>query len=186
MLIRRTDRRYTKAAAMRVYVPSTLPALQEAYGSGELVPAGAGPAVAYAVTPGLREWYVSDDAEELEYAALRGAAQESLRLLAADPGAARRRVVVAAEVPEGSVAPANDGEGADEAPGEVRVTGPLPLAKAAAVHLDAADAESEVAAAAEAFGAAEAGDEAAMSLLDRADDHELLWYAVQEIPHLTG
>ena len=69
---------------MRVYVPLTLPGLAEAYRTGEL---GAGPLVAYAVTPALREWYVSDDIEELEYAALNRAALASLRLLAADPPA---------------------------------------------------------------------------------------------------
>ncbi|MET8772674.1 hypothetical protein ABZV94_38345, partial [Streptomyces sp. NPDC004658] len=75
---------------MRVYVPLTLPALAEAYKTGEL---GTGPFVAYAVTPALREWYLSEDIEELEYAALGRAALASLRLLAADPGAVRRRVV---------------------------------------------------------------------------------------------
>lgn len=67
---------------MRVYVPLTLPGLAEAHKTGEL---GSGPLVAYAVTPALREWYLSDDIEELEYAALSRAALASLRLLAADP-----------------------------------------------------------------------------------------------------
>ncbi|NDZ86897.1 hypothetical protein G3I23_15230, partial [Streptomyces sp. SID10115] len=84
---------------MRVYVPLTLPRLAEAHEAGEL---GPGPLVAYAVTPALREWYVSDDIEELEYAALNRAAAASLRLIAGDPGAARRRVVVAADVPDGA------------------------------------------------------------------------------------
>ena len=56
---------------MRVYVPLTLSGLAEAYKTGEL---GAGPLLAYAVTPALREWYLSDDIEELEYAALNRAA----------------------------------------------------------------------------------------------------------------
>ncbi|WP_239076239.1 hypothetical protein, partial [Streptomyces sp. SID9913] len=84
---------------MRVYVPLTLPGLAKAHESGEL---GDGPLVAYAVTPALREWYLSDDIEELEYAALNRAALASLRLLAADPGAPRRRVVVAVDVPDRS------------------------------------------------------------------------------------
>lgn len=67
---------------MRVYVPLTLSGLAEAYKTGEL---GTGSFVAYAVTPALREWYLSDDIEELEYAALNRAALASLRLLAADP-----------------------------------------------------------------------------------------------------
>ena len=68
---------------MRVYVPLTLPGLAEAYKTGEL---GAGPLVAYAVTAALREWYLSDDIEELEYAALNRAALASLRLLADGAG----------------------------------------------------------------------------------------------------
>ncbi|WP_432430917.1 DUF6912 family protein, partial [Streptomyces reticuliscabiei] len=64
---------------MRVYVPLTLPGLAEAYKTGEL---GVGRFVAYAVTPALREWYLSDDIEELEYSALNRAALASLRLLA--------------------------------------------------------------------------------------------------------
>ncbi|MBL0781655.1 hypothetical protein G6541_33145, partial [Streptomyces albidoflavus] len=85
---------------MRVYVPLTLPALAQAHRAGEL---GPGPLTAYAVTPGLREWYVSDDIEELEYAALTRAAHGSLRLLAADPDAVRKRVVVAVDIADGAV-----------------------------------------------------------------------------------
>ncbi|MDF3143713.1 hypothetical protein PBV88_21095, partial [Streptomyces sp. T21Q-yed] len=84
---------------MRVYVPLTLPGLAEAYKTGEL---GTGPLVAYGVTPALREWYLSDDIEELEYAALNRAALASLRLLAAESRAVRRRVVVAVDVPDGA------------------------------------------------------------------------------------
>ena len=105
---------------MRVYVPLTLPGLAEAYKGGGL---GAGPLVAYAVTPALREWYLSDDIEELEYAALNRAAQASLRLLAADAGAQRRRVVVAVDVPDGA-AVADPDRGLDpSALGEVRIAG---------------------------------------------------------------
>ncbi|WP_217166918.1 hypothetical protein [Streptomyces sp. AC512_CC834] len=168
---------------MRVYVPLTLSGLAEAHRTGEL---GTGPLVAHAVTPALREWYLSDDIEELEYAALNRAALASLRLLAADSGAARRRVVVAADVPDGAVA-ADPDRGADPAaPGEVRLAGPLPLAEAASVHVDAADAEADVTAAAEALAAADGGDDDARFVVDGAEDHELLWYATQEIPGLVG
>ncbi|MFF0228033.1 DUF6912 family protein [Streptomyces sp. NPDC004629] len=168
---------------MRVYVPLTLPGLAEAHRTGEL---GTEPLVAYAVTPALREWYLSDDIEELEYAALNRAALASLRLLAADPDAPRRRVVVAVEVPDGAAMPDPD-RGLDPAAlGEVRVTGPVPLAKAAAVHVDAADAEDDVAAAVTALPAADDGDDDAQFVVDGAEDHELLWYATQEIPALVG
>ncbi|MDX2896640.1 hypothetical protein PV439_35690, partial [Streptomyces scabiei] len=40
--------------------------------------------------------------------------------------------------------------------------------------------------AAEALGAADQGDDDAQFIVDGADDHELLWYATQEIPNLVG
>ncbi|MFI9724321.1 DUF6912 family protein [Streptomyces sp. NPDC052396] len=166
---------------MRVYVPLTLPGLAEAHQAGELGPA---PLDAYAVTPALREWYLSDDVEELEYAALGLAAQGSLRLLAGDAAAPRRRVVVAVDVAESAVTPCQD-SGADQAePAAVRLAGAVRLAKAASVHVDADDAEADVAAAAAALDAAEQGDEDARFTVDGADDHELMWFAVQEIPNL--
>lgn len=168
---------------MRVYVPLTLPGLAEAYKTGEL---GAGPLVAYAVTPALREWYLSDDMEELEYAALSRAALASLRLLAADPDAPRRRVVVAVDVPDGAAAADPDRALDPAAVGEVRVTGTVPLARSAAVHVDAEDAEADVSAAAGALAAADAGDDDAQFVVDGAEDHELLWYATQEIANLVG
>ncbi|MFJ2651951.1 DUF6912 family protein [Streptomyces sp. NPDC087420] len=168
---------------MRVYVPSTLPGLAEAHKTGEL---GPGPLTAYAVTPGLREWYVSDDIEELEYAALNRAAAASLRLLAADPAAARRRVVVAVDVPD-KEAVSDPDRGLDSAGlGEVRIAAAVPLAKAAAVHVDADDADTDVSAAAAALGAADHGDDDAQFVVDGAEDHELLWYGVQEIDRLIG
>jgi len=169
--------------AMRVYIPTTLAGLAEAYKAGEIGPA---PLDAFAVTPSLREWYVSDDIEELEYAALTRAAQASLRLLALYPDVARRRVVVAVDVADGEVRHDPD-RGLDPAAlGEVRLAGPVPLTKAAAVHLDADGAEDDVRTAAAAVGAADTGDDDAQFTVDGAEDHELLWYATQEIPNLIG
>ncbi|MER5212880.1 hypothetical protein ABT063_20455 [Streptomyces sp. NPDC002838] len=168
---------------MRVYVPLTLPGLAEAYRTGEL---GSGPFIAYAVTPALREWYLSDDIEELEYAALNRAALASLRLLAADPGAARRRVVVAVDVPDGAATADPDRALDPAALGQVRVAGSVALAKAASVHVDSGDAEADVTAAAEALAAADGGDDDAQFVVDGAEDHELLWFATQEIPNLVG
>ncbi|MFD5324345.1 DUF6912 family protein [Streptomyces sp. NPDC127092] len=168
---------------MRVYVPLTLPGLAQAHKAGEL---GPGPLTAYAVTPALREWYVSDDIEELEYAALNRAAAASLRLLAGDPEAARRRVVVAVDVPDKDAVVDPDRGLDPSALGEVRIAAAVPLAKAAAVHADADDAEADVSAAADALGAADQGDDDAQFVVDGAEDHELLWYGVQEIPALLG
>ncbi|MEZ0094341.1 hypothetical protein [Streptacidiphilus sp. EB129] len=172
---------------MRVYVPTTLNALAQAHADGIL---GTAPLRAYAVTPALREWYLSDDIEELEYAALVRAAQSSLRLLAEDAKAPRRRVVVALDVPDQVVALRVDAEHQDAAAelGAVTLTETLRLAKAAAVHADADDPEvcEDVAAAAEAVAAADAGDEDARFTVDGAEDHELMWFATQEIPSLLA
>src|SRR5579875_471932 len=85
---------------MRIYLPTTTTGLRELLVTGAVGPA---PLTGFAVTPALREWYLDDDAEALEYAAFSEAARGSLRLLDADGSAARRRVVVAADVPDGSV-----------------------------------------------------------------------------------
>ncbi|AXI77787.1 DUF6912 family protein [Peterkaempfera bronchialis] len=167
---------------MRVYVPTTLNGLAAAHAAGQLGPA---PLRAYAVTPALREWYLSDDIEELEYAALVRAAQSSLRLLAADAKAPRRRTVVALDVPDKAVLLDTGAEYQDQASlGLVRLADPAVLAKAAAVHVDGADAEEDVAAATAAVEAADRGDDDARFTVDGAEDHELLWYATQEIPTL--
>ncbi|MGN9794015.1 DUF6912 family protein [Streptomyces sp. NPDC054847] len=168
---------------MRVYVPLTLPGLAAAHKAGEL---GPGPLTAYAVTPGLREWYVSDDIEELEYAALSRAAAASLRLIAGDPDAARRRAVVAVDVPDQDAVADPDRVLDAGALGEVRVARAVPMSKAAAVHVDADDAVDDVAAAVAALGAADHGDDDAQFTVDGAEDHELLWFGVQEIPNIVG
>ncbi|NEA05546.1 hypothetical protein G3I28_40590, partial [Streptomyces sp. SID10116] len=69
---------------------------------------------------------------------------------------------------------------------EVRIADALPLAKAAAVHVDSGDAEGDVAAAASALGAADQGDDDARFVVDGVEDHELLWFATQEIPGLIA
>ncbi|MCZ7414566.1 MULTISPECIES: DUF6912 family protein [unclassified Streptomyces] len=171
---------------MRLYVPLTLPRLALAHRQGELGPA---PLTAFAVTPALRAWYVSDDLEELEYAALGRAALSSLRLLAAEPDAPRRRVVLAADVADRAVTWDDEdaGEGSGEAAGalgRVRATGAIALSKVAALHVDAEDAAVDVDAAARALSAADAGDEDARFTVEGADGHELLWYATQELDQL--
>lgn len=168
---------------MRVYVPLTLAGLAEAHTAGEL---GPGPLTAYGVTPSLREWYVSDDIEELEYAALSRAAAGSLRLIAGDPGAARRRVVVAVDVPDREVSADPDPALDARSLGELRITSAVPLRLAAAVHVDSDEALDDVTAAVDALGAADHGDEDARFTVDGAEDHELLWYGVQEIPAIVG
>ena len=86
---------------MRVYLPCTLSALAGLLASTDIgQPAAGQPLRGFAVTPALREWYVSGDLEELEYAAMMQAARASLRLLLEDPDAPPRRVVLAVEIPD--------------------------------------------------------------------------------------
>ena len=164
---------------MRVYLPTTLAALGSALVAGEVGPAPVG---GFAVTPALREWYVGGDLEELEYIAMTMAARASLRMLHEDTGAARRRVVLAAELADGMVSAAN---GFDK-PGEVTVILPVPLRDVVSGHVDAPDAEADIDAAAAALPAADKGDSDAKFVVDGAEGHELLWYATQELIYLIG
>jgi hypothetical protein len=168
---------------MRVYIPTTLTDLAAAYAAAELGPESIR---AHAVTPALREWYLSDDREELEYAALMRAAQASLRRIAADPAAPRRRVVLAVDVPDPAVQSDRAAEQLIAGLGAVLVSGTVPLRLVASVHVDAEEAEKDVTAAVDAVAAADAGDDDAQFTVDGAEDHELLWYASQEIPELLG
>ncbi|MET7393544.1 hypothetical protein ABZS66_08635 [Dactylosporangium sp. NPDC005572] len=162
----------------RVYLPATLAQLAVLRESGELPP----PAEAHAVTPALREWYAEGDEEELEYVAFTRAAQAALRLLRHDGKAPRRRVVVSADLP-GAALTMN---GLDLGSSRVEVGGKVPLRVVAAIHVDGADAEADVAAAAEVVEEAEAGDPDAQFTVDGAEDHELEWYDPSELDQLVS
>lgn len=156
---------------MRVYLPSTMTGLRRLLHEGSLADV---PLPAYAVTPQLREWYAEGDDEELEYAALSLAAQASVRLIDADADAPRRRVVVVAEA--GVTEPRPDVDRA-----AVRVPEAVPLARVQAVHVDDPAAVPDVTAAADAVIAADLGSQDAAFEVERAQGHELQWYATQEI-----
>jgi hypothetical protein len=162
---------------MRVYLPSTLPDLANILAKGE---AGTVPLRAFAVTPALREAYASGDEEELEYVAMLAAARQSLRLLDADIDAPRRRVVLAADVPDAQVS----WQAYDDEPATVQVGAPVPLTAIAAGHVDELDAVPDVTAAADAVAAADLGDDDASFTVDSAEAHELAWYATQELQYL--
>jgi hypothetical protein len=160
---------------MRVYLATTMSGLAKL-----LTDESVAMPLAHAVTPALREWYVEGDAEELEYAALTAAARASLHELAADSGAPSRRVVLAADVPDAAARPAPDVERA-----AVRLAGPVPLADVVSAHVDDAEAADDVRRAVAALGAADAGDEDAQFVVDGVEDHELGWFAAQEIGPLV-
>ena len=158
---------------MRVYLPSTLTVLRVLLDSGVV---GGAPLPAYAVTASLREWYAEGDDEELEYAALHLAAKASVRLIDADPDAVRRRVVVVADVPVAEVTPVPHVDRA-----AVKVASEVPMRLVQAVHVDDPDAVGDVTVAADAVVEADLGSEQAAFRVERAEGHELQWYAAQEI-----
>lgn len=163
---------------MRVYLPATLPVLARLLRTGEIGPA---PVRGFAVTPALREWYASGDLEELEYVAMMHAARTSLRMLADDPLAARRRVVLAADVPDDQV----DHDGGFDEPTVVEIRAPVGLDRVVSGHVDDLLAVTDIEEAVAALPAADKGDDDAQFVVDGAEGHELLWYASQELPHLA-
>jgi hypothetical protein len=163
---------------MRVFLPSTLPdvaELRRRHATGPFSVRG------FAVTPALREWYSSGDIEELEYVALMQAARASLRLLLADADAPRRRVVLAAEVPEDKVVSI---AGFNE-PALVEIKTPVTLNDVVSAHIDDPLAAGDIAAAVAALPAADSGDDDAQFAVDSAEGHELMWYAAQELADLA-
>lgn len=163
---------------MRVYLPATLLTLACLLRAGEIGPA---PVHGFAVTPALREWYASGDLEELEYVAMTHAGRASLRLLAADPAAPRRRVVLAADVPEGLVGH----NGGFDDPTAVEISAPVTVNQVVSGHVDEVLAVTDIAEAVAALPAADQGDDDAQFVVDGAEGHELLWYASQELAYLT-
>lgn len=169
-----------------VYIPATLPMLAQLVADGSLWPVSG---TAFALTPRLREAYAEGDDDELADVALREAALASLRLLAA--GAAGeaggggessappppRRAVLAAEVKDVTYRPDLDDA-------VVRLSGPVPIDDVIAAYVDNAAAEPAVARAIEAVDAADLGDEDADLIVGDAQDHDLAWYANQELPFL--
>jgi hypothetical protein len=160
---------------MRVYLPATLPTLTRWIAAGRSSP---GPG--HAVTPTLRESYREGDEEEMEYIAQLDAARSALDLLADDVDAPRRRVVLAADVPDLDVAVEPDGANRSA----VTVGTPVPMSSWASALVDDEDSEAVVSAAVTALGAAAAGDDDAAFLIDEAGATELGWYGIQELRHL--
>lgn len=193
---------------LRVYVPATVAMLRELVVDRELRAVND---TAFAVTPALREAYASGDDEELAEVAMGEAARASLRLLAdgqagfelggedagaeiidvvdpadadapapAAPASRRpvfRRAVIAADVTDAILRPDLDDA-------VVRLTGPIPYDRIASVHVDLVDAEPAVAKAVDVIDAADMGDPDAEFVLGDAEDHQLAWYATQEVPFL--
>lgn len=159
---------------MRVYLPATIDMLRDLVASGEFTPVNG---TGFALTPALRESYTSGSTDELEYVAQLDAARASLRLIAAGEAGPPRRVVIAADAEDAQLRPDLDHA-------VVRLPSPVPMSAIAAVHVDAEAAEDAVRAAAKVIDAADLGDDDAEFILGDAEDHELAWYAPQELPFL--
>ena len=165
----------------RIYLPTTLNLLRIATESDSRLVGGHGERdglPAHAVTSAVREWYTEGDSEELEYAALLDAAEASLRLLAEDDTAPRRRVLLAADVEDALVMHAIEPRWRSS----VVVAGGVVLSAVVSVHLDEEDARPSITAAAEAVAAADAGDEDAKFAMEGSEGFDLLWYDITELP----
>jgi len=154
--------------------------LQQLVADGSLWPVSG---TAFAVTPTLREAYAEGDEDELADVALREAALASLRLLAAadaqgaEVGLVPRRAVLAAEVDDVKFRPDLDDA-------VVRLGAPVAIEQVLAAYVDNASAEPAVTEAIEVIDAADLGDEDADLVVGDAQDHDLAWYANQELPFL--
>jgi hypothetical protein len=150
-------------SAVRVFLPLTTADLALLHATGWLPPRPG-----HAGTDLLRDQAPDEDQDDRDYRAMTFAAADSLRLLAADPTGRPRRVVLAADVAvEDLTGPRERSD-----PTRVELSAPVRLAQVAAVHVDDPAAADAVRAAAAAL------DPAAL------DEHELQWYATQEIPDL--
>ncbi len=149
---------------MRVYLALTGADLR-VLAAGERL---AAPRAAHAVTGELRAAHPGSDEEELEYAAMTAAAWDSLQLLGKSADPFGRRAVLAADVPDRDARPAGG-----EVPSAVAIDSAVGLEQVAAFHVDGDDAGA-------ALARAVAGD------LDALQEHELLWYARQELAALLG
>ena len=175
---------------MRVYIPATLAMLQRLV-ADQLLHALSG--TAFAVTPTLRESYAEGDEDELSEVALREAALASVRLLAAESGGQERsdrgidedgggelplrRAVLVADVEGATLRPDLDDA-------VVRLSGPIAIGDVIAAYVDNATAEPAVSAAMDVVDLADLGDEDAELTVGDAMDHDLAWYATQELPFL--
>ncbi|ADD41555.1 DUF6912 family protein [Stackebrandtia nassauensis] len=161
----------------RIYLPATIAVLRELRDAGKYRAERA-----HAVTPGLREWYTEGDLEDLEYVAFTRAAQDSLWLLRADTAAPRRRAVVSADVADTEVSTTGGELGASD----VSLLAPVSLSAVAAIHVDGAEAETDVTVAVGALSAASDGDADLQFIVESVEDHELEWYDPTELDQLLG
>lgn len=168
----------------RIYVASTFAALRGLLRGEELA---AAPVRAFAVTASLRKDYEDHDDEELECAATSAAAEASVHLLATQPPTSpddARRLVVVCDVADAMLEP-------DEASGgpAVFVAVPPAMTDVACVLCDDLAACADVHAAVSALKADDSthvDHDTVRQALDSVENHDLLWFATQELGELVG
>jgi hypothetical protein len=154
----------------RVYLPTTLTLLRSLLASGVVATASTR---GHAVTDAVRRALPDADEEDLEYVACSAAAQESVALLR--PEERPRRAVLAVDVP------APQGTDDPDDPTSVLLLDEVRTRQVAALLLDSPDAGRVVGTARDALLT---GSSEAALLLELCLDHELGWWAAQEIAGL--
>lgn len=157
-----------------VYLPAS-PALAARLRAGE----AAGPWAGHTASPGLRAdlagWGTEPDDDELQYAALNAAAIAQL----VDPRATDPRLVLAAEVADADLVDLDRAE-----PGAVTI-GDLAWQQVTALFADAPEATAAVATARRAVrDTSVAAALAAPEVVELLEQHDLLWYAPEELDGL--
>lgn len=148
---------------MRIYLPATLDEIAH----GDLVLPGR---IGYGITPELVDTYPDEDDEGLEFVAQQTAAMACLMLLAAQPGSAPLRVVVAVDIrPDQLVEPVSALSAQELVAAAVGRTADLVVGGAACFLVDEPSAAELV--------AAVVADPERIEELEGCD---LLWYDVTE------
>jgi len=161
-------------SVVRAYVPSTLSKLAHVVAAGGLGPV---PVLAHAVTEALRADLPEAGEDEWEYAALCAAAVDSIGML--DLEDLPRRVVIAVDT--GTVVTLGGGHQS-----LVEIHEVVPFQNIAAVHVDSDEAEKDVVLARALWVAEGPARAATRSAAERCLDHELGWYAAQEISDIVA
>lgn len=136
----------------------------------------------FAVTDLLRSEFESADDDDLEYHVLAEAGEASLRLQANGSQPVARRLVVVCEASDAVLRPLLD----EPATGAVEVVGALAWQQVESLHLDDADAEPVIAAAAAALRQPDRDHAAVEAGLDAVSGFELMWFDVTEAEAVRG
>ena len=159
----------------RVYVPTTLSGLHGFLDAGSVEAT-----VGYAVTPALREWYVEGDARRAGVRSRRRGGPRLAAAAASRPSRARR-VVLAVEVADGAARPAPDMDRA-----AVRLSGAVPCRPSTPPSSTTRPLRTTYAGLWPRWPQPTRATRTPRFMVDAVEDHELGWYAVQELSALVA